>query len=61
MMSVKLLLQAYLKRVYFEKKVRMSISVYDAINNILSRDLNYVGYMVMWRFGNSSFSAEKLS
>ena len=56
MMSVKMATAALLKiKVFWNKGYYVIYYLYDVVNEVLSRDSNYIVDMVMWtRFGNSS-------
>ena len=56
MMSAKMATLGLLKtKVFWNKGYDVIISVHDVTNKVLSRDLNYIAYVVMWpKFGNSS-------
>ena len=48
-------------KIFWDKGYDVIMSVYDATNNILSFDSNYVGNVVMWpKFSNSSISMREV-
>ena len=48
-------------KVFSNKDYDVIVSVHDAINKILSRDSDYIVYVVMWlKFGNSNISVREV-